>query len=483
MTEPVQQRAPGWYRRSVALAVVLALGIPAVQGALWAQQRSPVRGDTAVAAVPAPSSAPSSVSSPARSRASTQVQSGATTTPTAPAVLDLLRRRSQAVLSRDAQAWLATVDPADTALVQRQTDLFARLAQLRATSWTYSLQSPDAVLPSGRRDALGPSAFLAHIRLAYRLAPGVGAVERDQHVTFVQREGRWLVGGDEDGPQQRDLWDLGAIDVSRGRRSVVVAAADATLPASRTAAEADAAARRVDAVWGDDWPRWVVVMIPASLQDMATLLDRSSADGLSQLAAVTTGELRASTGAAPRGRTTGDRVVINPAAFPDLSALGRGVVLTHEFTHVATRASDVSAPPVWVDEGFADYVAYLDAPLGVHDIAGDLLDKPKALAGLTGLPRDVAFNPAAGEVGPAYAAAWLAMRFVSLQGGTPMVVDFYRVAAGLPALHTWPTRPPPRSSVAPRTPLEHACSDVVGYTEASFVRRWLVWVKTRAASS
>jgi hypothetical protein len=24
---------------------------------------------------------------------------------------------------------------------------------------------------------------------------------------------------------------------------------------------------------------------------------------------------------------------------------------------------------------------------------------------------------------------------------------------------------------------------VVGYTEASFVRRWLVWVKTRAASS
>ena len=462
---------------------MLALGIPAVQGALWAQQGSRARGDTAVAAVPAPSSAPSSVSAPARSTASTQVQSGATTTPTAPAVLDLLRRRSQAVLSRDAQAWLATVDPADTALVQRQTDLFARLAQLRATSWTYSLQSPDAVLPSGRRDALGPSAFLAHIRVAYRLAPGVGAVERDQHVTLVQRDGRWLVGGDEDGPQQRDLWDLGPIDVSRGRRSVVVAAADATLPASRTAAEADAAARRVDAVWGDDWPRWVVVMIPASLQDMATLLDRSSADGLSQLAAVTTGELRASTVpplAVVRPATGSSST---PPRSPTCSALGRGVVLTHEFTHVATRASDVSAPPVWVDEGFADYVAYLDAPLGVHDIAGDLLDKPKALAGLTGLPRDVAFNPAAGEVGPAYAAAWLAMRFVSLQGGTPMVVDFYRVAAGLPALHTWPTRAPPRSSVAPRTPLEHACSDVVGYTEASFVRRWLVWVKTRAASS
>jgi hypothetical protein len=235
----------------------------------------------------------------------------------------------------------------------------------------------------------------------------------------------------------------------------------------------------VDAVWGRGWPRWVVVVLPATLRDMATLLDRSSIDGLSQLAAVTTGELRTpGSGDVTGGRTTGDRVVINPVAFPGLTPLGRSVVLTHELTHVATRAADVSAPPVWVDEGFADYVAYLGTSLGVHAVAADLLDNPRARSSLRGLPADKAFDPATGQVGPAYAAAWLAMRFVAERGGTPMVVDFYRVASGLPALRSWPRQTPPRPGLTPRTPLQHACADVVGYLQPSFVRRWLVYVRT-----
>src|SRR5205814_5783525 len=110
-------------------------------------------------------------------------------------------------------------------------------------------------------------------------------------------------------------------------------------------------------------------------------------DGLSQLAAVTTGEVRTTdVGDVTGARTTGNLVVVNPVAFPGLTATGRGVVLTHEFTHVATRISVRTAPPVWVDEGFADYVAYLGTSLGVHDIAGDLLDSSKAMASLRGLP-------------------------------------------------------------------------------------------------
>jgi hypothetical protein len=115
----------------------------------------------------------------------------------------------------------------------------------------------------------------------------------------------------------------------------------------------------------------------------------------------------------------------------------------------------------------------------VHEVAGDLLDNRKARAALRGLPPDAAFDPSAGQVGPAYAAAWLAMRYIDQQGGTPMVVDFYRVASGLRALHSWPRQTPPRPSLAPRTPLEHACADVVGYLEPSFVRRWLVFVRAQ----
>jgi hypothetical protein len=447
------------------LAIVAALGVPAVNGALWLQERPGARAPAGspVASVPEP--------------VPTHVQRGADPVPSTAAVADLLRRRSRAVQARDRKAWLATVAPGDAALQQRQGDLFGRLSELRPTSWSYSLLAPDAVLSTARRSALGAGSFLAHVRLAYQLAQGVGKLQRDQHLTLVQRGGRWLVGGDEDGQQQRDLWDLGPITVARGSRSVIVAARDAPVPATRTAVEADAAARRVDGVWGDEWPRQVVVLVPDTLQSMATLLDRTAIDGLSQLAAVTTGELR--TDARARGRTTGDRVVVNPVAFPRLSALGRGVVLTHELTHVATRADDASAPPVWVDEGFADYVAYLGTPLGVREVAADLLDDPKALRALHDLPADKAFDPGTGQVGPAYAAAWLAMLFVAQRGGTPMVVDFYRVAVGLPALRTWPTVPPARASLTPHTPLEHACADVVGYSEPSFVRRWLVYVRTR----
>ncbi|HVN11265.1 MAG TPA: hypothetical protein VMT69_04165 [Kineosporiaceae bacterium] len=470
MTEPVQQRAPGWYRRSLVLGLVMLLSVAVVNGASWLRQSG--SRPEAVAVGP-------SRSAPTHGEA----QSGAPVSPSTAAVDELLQHRSEAVIAADRAQWLATVDPGSPALVLRQAELFDRVAGLRAAVWTYSLLAPDATLPAATQAALGASAFLAHVRLTYRLATGAGEIDRDQHLTLVWR-GRWLVGGTDDGAQQKDLWDLGPVTVSRGSRSIVVSARAAPLSAQRTASEADRAAERVDAVWGAAWPRIVVIMVPGSLADMAAVLDRASPDGLSQLAAVTTGELRtAGTGVVRGGRTTGDRVVINPVAFPGLTATGRVVVLTHEFTHVATRASAVRAPPVWVDEGFADYVAYLGTPLTAREIAGDLLDSLQAVAALGSLPDDGAFDPAAGRIGRAYAEAWLAMHFVEGEGGPPMVVDFYRVAVGLRPLHSWPSAPPVRASLTPRTPLEHACVEVLGYVEPSFVRRWLVFVREQRAAA
>jgi hypothetical protein len=137
---------------------------------------------------------------------------------------------------------------------------------------------------------------------------------------------------------------------------------------------------------------------------------------------------------------------------------------------------------VWVDEGFSDYVAYLDTPLTTRDVAADVLASPQRVAALAALPPDAAFDPAAGDVGPAYAQAWLAMRFVDREGGTPMVVDFYRVAAGLEPLRSWPAPSPVRPALAPRTPVEHASHDVVGYLLPSFVRRWIAYVRSLTAT-
>ena len=125
-------------------------------------------------------------------------------------------------------------------------------------------------------------------------------------------------------------------------------------------------------------------------------------------------------------------------------------------------------------------MAYLDTPLTTRDVAADVLASPQRVAALSALPADGAFDPAAGDVGPAYAEAWLAMRFVDREGGAPMVVDFYRVAAGLEPLRSWPAPSPVRPALAPRTALERASYEVVGYVMPSFVRRWIAFVRSLA---
>ena len=468
---------PASYRRPLAIAVVVALAVPAVHGALWLTRPAVAGSSTTTASGPAAtpsSSASSSASAPAsaggRASAAREVPAPATAV-----VIELLQRRARAVAERDRGAWLSTVDRNVPGLAALQVALFDRLATVRPSSWNYDLLPPDVQLTAAQRAALPPGAVLEHVRLTYRLAPTAPEITHEQHITLVHR-GSWLVGGTDAGPQQPDLWDLGPVTVARGTRSVVVSAAGSQVPQARTAAEADAAAARVDAVWGRGWPRTAVVFIPMDTKAMASLLGRSSAAGLDQLAAVTTGE---SVGGAMR--TSGDRIVLNPAGFAGLTPTGRSAVLTHELTHVATRATSRITPPRWVDEGFADYVAYLGTSLRPRDLAADVLSSPAALRVLHDLPADQQFDPTTGRVGPAYAEAWLAMRFVAQQGGSAGVVDFYRVATGLPALRTWPRNQLPTTPRPPRTALERACVEVVGYVEPSFVRRWVAYVRAVAA--
>jgi hypothetical protein len=454
------------YRRPLAIAVVVALAVPAVHGALWL---TGPRGTVTTSAASA--GAPTSSAGPAAASGAAEVAPPATAV-----VTGLLQRRARAVRAGDRDAWLSTVDHATPGLAAAQGTLFDRLATVHPSSWDYELLPPDVQLDAAQRAGLPPGAVLEHVRLTYRLTPTAPQVTHEQHLTLVRRDG-WLVGGTEAGPQQPDLWDLGPVTLARGTRSVVVAAAGSRLPKPRTAAEADAAAVRVDAVWGQAWPRTAVLFVPKDAGGMAALLGRSSTAGLDQLAAVTTGE--SGGGAA---RTSGDRIVLNPVGFAELTPAGRSAVLTHELAHVATRTTSPTTPPRWVDEGFADYVAYLGTSLRARDLAADLLGSAGTLRALHALPSDQQFDPAVGRVGTAYAEAWLAMRFVAQQGGTPRVVDFYRVATGLPALRTWPREQLPRRARPPKTALELACVEVLGYEEASFVRRWVAYVRAVAAA-
>ncbi len=389
----------------------------------------------------------------------------------------LLERRGSAVLRRDRAGWLATVDPRARAFRGRQAQLFERLLALRPTDWTYRLEDEGAALPARRRAALGASARLLNVTLTYRLPGDTRDVEREQVLTAVQRGGRWYLAADTDGRTERDLWDLGPVRVVRGQRALVVGAAARASTLPRIADDADAAVARVDSVWGRRWPRTVVVVVPGTLQQLAVLLGRKDVAGLDQVAAVTSGELQRG-GRVPPG--VADRVLLNPVAFADFSALGRRVVLTHEFTHVATRASAIVAPPLWVEEGFADYVGYLRSGLSPSVVAADLVAQVRSGRSPARLPDEDSFDPTNGEIAPAYASSWLAMELMARDGGTRRVVDFYRVAAGLPASGEGRRGGPAGSS---DEALRRAFAQVLRESRTSFERRWRGYLRTVASSA
>jgi hypothetical protein len=187
------------------------------------------------------------------------------------------------------------------------------------------------------------------------------------------------------------------------------------------AAAVDAAVPRVTAVWGTGWARKVVVLVPADDKELARIVGHG---GFEQIAALATAEL--TDGADP----VGDRVVVNPANFGKLGALGRRVVLTHEVTHVATRAATGPGVPSWLVEGFADYVGYrgLDVPYRVS--AAELQAEVRRGAVPAGLPTDADFAGTNKDLATAYEEAWLAVTLLADRHGQAALLRFYRSVGG-----------------------------------------------------
>lgn len=437
-----EQGEARWGPGRTLLVVVLVLAL--VGGALWVTGQ---RGDRRE--VTAPPVAPTTVLEPS---------------PTAdPSVLrlqaldELMAARSAAIRQRDRAAWLATVDPESEEFAARQAGVFDNLAEVPLADWRYEYAGDGPTLPAERHAELGPDAWVARAVLVYRLGDAeVGEVRREQYLTLVRRGEQWLVADDTDGGTAPDLWDLGPVSVVRGERSLVLG----TVPEAdlgRYAEETDHAAAHVDKVWGSEWPRTVVVMVPATQQEMARLLLRPDDAGLEQIAAVTTGEM-----GLDQAGASADRVIVNPGGFAQLGPLGRQVVLTHEITHVATRATTAEAVPIWLSEGFADYVAYQDTGVSTAVIAQDVLDRVRAGDGPVTLPTSVDFDPRRGDIAPAYSGSWLAARLIAERWGEDALVQLYR-------------------SVAGGTPTSQALPQVLGVDEETLTQEWLDYLEEQAS--
>ena len=451
------RRVPGWL--VLGAVVVLVGGVVLALVLAWLVLPDDPEPRAAPTRTPTPTASASASDTPSTSGSS------ALTARRAEAVGALLAARSQAVLAGDQAALVDQVDPTQAEFAEQQRLVARRLGDVPLAQWSYQVVGDGPELSDERTAVLPDGAAVVRVRLTYRVQGTTTETDREQYLTVVPRGGRWLLAGDTDGEAdglrtERDLWDLGPVRVRQGESAVVVAdrrTVDRD-EMGRLSTEADRAVSDVDRVWRADWSRQPLVLVPHSQRDMATLLG-DDGKGLAQIAAVTTGSVA-------EGLTRGDRVVINPETFATLGPVGRRIVLSHEMTHLAARASSVQTVPIWLSEGFADFVAYdaTTVPAGV--VAADLLEQVRAGDAPRQLPDDAAFDAGEGDIAAAYEGAWLACRMIAQRWGEAALVRFYTDMT---------------DSAGPGWPDEVESS--LGVSERRLVRQWRTYVAQLAAST
>ncbi|MGX1269471.1 hypothetical protein [Streptomyces phaeoluteigriseus] len=318
----------------------------------------------------------------------------------------MLDRRAAAVLAHDAAAHAATGDPA----------AYTRLRAVPLAAWSYRVT---AVRSGGDGDGAAADAELSYRIKGHDRAPVT--VARTLRLTR-DGAGRWAVASEKParkGGQQ--LWDQGTVTVVRGAHSLVLGVGQSGGLLRTFAGLADRAVPAVSRVWGTDWARQVVVLVPKSLDGMAALLG-SPASSYRGIAAVTTGE----TGGGPDAPA--DRVIVNPDAYAMLGPVGRQVVLTHETTHVATRSDTNAATPLWLSEGYADWVGYRGTGRTPDEAAPELRKAVREGRVPAELPSDGDFGFAgdAARLARAYEGGWTACRMIADRWGEENLDAFYR---------------------------------------------------------
>ncbi|MFJ5305888.1 hypothetical protein [Streptomyces sp. NPDC088350] len=319
-------------------------------------------------------------------------------------VQSLLDRRSAAVLHHDETAYTRT--GARTA--------YENLSAVPLASWSYRLTS---LHRTGATATAG--AELSYRVKGYDTSP----VTVGRALTLrLTADGHWYVDSDKPAKKSgQQLWDQGRVSVVKGAHSLVMGVGQDTDTLSDYRALADHAVPAVSAAWGTDWTRHVVVLVPGSLDGMAGLLG-SPAASYRGIAAVTTGEAGGS------GRAPADRIIVNPDAYALLGPVGKQVVLTHETTHVATRAHTTPATPLWLSEGYADWIGYRGTGRTPAQAAPELYRAVQDGHLPAALPadKDFGFSSEATGLAQAYEGGWLACRMIEDRWGVGRLGTFYR---------------------------------------------------------
>lgn len=340
----------------------------------------------------------------------------------------LLDRRAQAVLHHDEAAFLASVDPNQPKFVAAQRQYFTNVEAVPLATWSYDFDSSKtqpSTARASRYDAptWAPQVFSLHYAIrGFDTTP----TTEMQYPTFVHRAQGWVIASFSDfsslgDDNDTELWDFGRVITARAPHVLVLGHPQSRALMQQLADETSADIPRVTAVWGRNWPRRVVVEVPTTEHELQRVVGDHG--NLSQIAAVASAEVQDCPGPP---NPVGNRVAINPFNWPKLSPLGKRIVLTHELTHVATRADTGSCTPTWIVEGFADYIGYLGSGISTDVVAQELAADVRAGRVPTHLPRDSDFDGANRRLPQAYEAAWMACRLIVSRWGQSTLVKLYQ---------------------------------------------------------
>ncbi len=277
----------------------------------------------------------------------------------------LLAERARAVLEQDEAAFLETVDDRDPALVEQQRVLFANLAALRLTSFSYGLTAdrlvPDRVRGASPGDRVVRLQTVEHARLTDVMTGPAGNVVR---MTYVRDGDDWLLGretpapyepGDED---RLRPWFGGPVEVAdRGELVVLADAGDAGL-ADRLADLVEEAVAADAALLDVEPDRQVLVDATGNGPTVRlNSIDRQEA------AAIYTDVFDVDV-QGRRAERVGGTVRVNPALTAEQLTSDPGL-LRHEIVHLLLREYQ-GVLPMWLSEGIAEYARW--HPLTTDDL-------------------------------------------------------------------------------------------------------------------
>jgi hypothetical protein len=337
--------------------------------------------------------------------------------------------------------------------------MFDNLAQVPLSAWSYDVDPTDAV-------GVPKSAFPADelwapaVQLNYALT----AVDRDptskqMGYLFARHGTKWYLASDTATSRQtwRGPWDFGPVTTTKTRSGLVLAHPDDAELADKIAGELDSDVAAVNAVWDQPWPREVAVLVPDSDDELKALVGPEFA--VDSIAAVAVADRVDNADHV----AVGQRVVLNPDNADKMPATSLRVVLRHEMTHIAARGYTVDGTPMWMLEGFANYVGYRDSGIPLSVGAADVADLVRNGTPPTDLPADGDFAAAGDKINLAYDEAWTLTSFIADTFGQHALVTLYQRVAGGP----------------PGADLDVALHDVLGVDKAGLVAGWQDYLRRK----